>query len=66
MYLETLTEQEREQLEALVNSDYIYSWLTSSIAPTVYGNEVVKKEILLLMGGVNKQSEGRCQYLYGR
>ena len=56
-YLETLTEQEREQLEAMVHSDYIYSRLISSIAPTVYGHEIVKKGILLqLMGGVNKQT----------
>ena len=56
-YLETLTEQEREQLEAMVHSDYIYSRLVSSIAPTVYGHEIVKKGLLLqLMGGVHKQT----------
>ncbi|KAI5116717.1 hypothetical protein M0805_000826 [Coniferiporia weirii] len=59
-FLATLTEPEREELEAMVHSDYIYSRLVSSIAPTVYGHEVVKKGLLLqLMGGVNKQtSEG--------
>ena len=41
----------------MVHSDYIYSRLVSSIAPTVYGHEVVKKGLLLqLMGGVNKQT----------
>ena len=56
-YLEALTEQEREQLEAMVHSDYIYARLISSIAPTVYGHEIVKKGLLLqLMSGVNKQT----------
>lgn len=54
-FLATLTEPEREELEAMVHSDYIYSRLVSSIAPTVYGHEIVKKGLLLqLMGGVNK------------
>ncbi|EJD01930.1 mis5 protein [Fomitiporia mediterranea MF3/22] len=54
-FLQTLTDPEREELEAMVHSDYIYSRLVSSIAPTVYGHEVVKKGLLLqLMGGVNK------------
>ena len=54
-FLNTLTEPEREELEAMVQSDYIYSRLISSIAPTVYGHEIVKKGILLqLFGGTNK------------
>ena len=54
-FLQTLTDPEREELETMVHSDYIYSRLVSSIAPTVYGHEVVKKGLLLqLMGGVNK------------
>ncbi|THH05787.1 hypothetical protein EW145_g4546 [Phellinidium pouzarii] len=56
-FLATLTEPEREELEAMVHADYIYARLVSSIAPTVYGHEVVKKGLLLqLMGGVNKQT----------
>lgn len=41
----------------MVHSDYIYSRIISSIAPTVYGHEIVKKGLLLqLMGGVHKQT----------
>jgi DNA replication licensing factor MCM6 len=41
----------------MVNSDNIYQRLVASIAPTVYGHEIVKKGILLqLMGGVHKQT----------
>ncbi|KAH9977611.1 mis5 protein [Lactifluus volemus] len=37
--------------------DHIYSRLVESIAPTVYGHEIVKKGLLLqLMGGVHKQT----------
>ncbi|EJU01264.1 MCM-domain-containing protein [Dacryopinax primogenitus] len=56
-YLESLTKEEYEELMAMVNQDYLYSSLVSSIAPTVYGHEIVKKGILLqLMGGVHKQT----------
>lgn len=56
-FLESLTREEVQQLEAMVRSDHIYSRLVSSIAPTVYGHEIVKKGILLqLMGGVHKQT----------
>ncbi|KAF8522892.1 MCM-domain-containing protein [Hysterangium stoloniferum] len=53
----TLTEPELEELKSMVHSDYIYSRLVESIAPTVYGHEIVKKGLLLqLMGGVHKQT----------
>ncbi|GAA5895146.1 MCM DNA helicase complex subunit MCM6 [Sporobolomyces salmoneus] len=56
-FLESLTKEEVQQLEAMVTSEHIYSRLVSSIAPTVYGHEIVKKGILLqLMGGVHKQT----------
>ncbi|GAA5912864.1 hypothetical protein JCM6882_009500 [Rhodosporidiobolus microsporus] len=56
-FLESLTREEVQQLEGMVRSDHIYSRLVSSIAPTVYGHEIVKKGILLqLMGGVHKQT----------
>lgn len=49
----------------MVNSEYIYSRLVSSIAPTVYGHEIVKKGLLLqLMGGVHKQTK-EGMYLRG-
>ncbi|KAG7561812.1 hypothetical protein FFLO_02713 [Filobasidium floriforme] len=59
-FLNSLTQQEVDELKNMVNADHIYQRLVSSIAPTVYGHEIVKKGILLqLMGGVHKQtSEG--------
>ena len=42
----------------MLDSDHIYSRLVESIAPTVYGHEIVKKGLLLqLMGGVHKQTQ---------
>ncbi|KAL8291936.1 hypothetical protein RQP46_002194 [Phenoliferia psychrophenolica] len=56
-YLQSLTIEEVDHLKSMVNADHIYSRLVSSIAPTVYGHEIVKKGILLqLMGGVHKQT----------
>lgn len=41
----------------MIHSDYIYSRLVDSVAPTVYGHEIIKKGLLLqLMGGVHKQT----------
>lgn len=59
-FLNSLTQQEVDELRNMVNADHIYDRLVRSIAPTVYGHEIVKKGILLqLMGGVHKQtSEG--------
>lgn len=55
--LDSFTEEEREELEAMVMSTDIYSRLVQSMAPTMYGHEIVKKGILLqLMGGVHKQT----------
>lgn len=54
-YLQTLTAAEIEDLKMMVHSDHIYSRLVNSLAPTVYGHEIVKKGLLLqLMGGVSK------------
>ncbi|PWZ02651.1 putative MCM6-involved in replication [Testicularia cyperi] len=56
--MDSLTEAERDELEAMVMSEDIYSRLVQSIAPTVYGHDIVKKGILLqLMGGVHKQTK---------
>ena len=55
--LDGLTEQEREELLAMINSRDIYRRLVESIAPTMYGHEIIKKGILLqLLGGVNKHT----------
>ncbi|KAI1172542.1 MCM2/3/5 family-domain-containing protein [Nemania sp. FL0916] len=53
--LNSMTPSEIEELREMVHSDHIYSRLVKSIAPTVYGHEIVKKGILLqLMSGVHK------------
>nr|GAT48056.1 predicted protein [Mycena chlorophos] len=53
----TFTEQELDELKSMLHGDYIYHRLVQSIAPTVYGHEIVKKGILLqLMGGVHKET----------
>jgi len=54
-YLQSLTSSEIEDLKQMVHSDHIYSRLVNSVAPMVYGHEIVKKGLLLqLMGGVSK------------
>lgn len=56
-FIESLTQPEFDELKAMIESDHIYSRLVESIAPTVYGHEIVKKGLLLqLMGGVHKQT----------
>ncbi|KAK9453301.1 MCM2/3/5 family-domain-containing protein [Dipodascopsis uninucleata] len=54
-FLNKLTQEEVDELKAMVHSDRVYANLVDSIAPTVYGHEIIKKGILLqLMGGVHK------------
>ncbi|KAG6064482.1 hypothetical protein E4U32_000183 [Claviceps aff. humidiphila group G2b] len=53
--LASMNPSEIDDLRAMVHGDHIYSRLVQSIAPMVYGHEVVKKGILLqLMSGVHK------------
>ncbi|KAI1261071.1 MCM2/3/5 family-domain-containing protein [Xylariaceae sp. FL1019] len=53
--LNSMTPAEIEELREMVHSDHIYSRLVKSLAPTVYGHEIVKKGVLLqLMSGVHK------------
>lgn len=55
VYLQSLTASEIDDLKQMVHSDHIYSRLVNSLAPMVYGHEIVKKGLLLqLMGGVSK------------
>ncbi|KAI0700584.1 MCM-domain-containing protein [Cytidiella melzeri] len=64
-FARSLTEPEFEELKAMIESDHIYSRLVESIAPTVYGHDIVKKGLLLqLMGGVHKQT-GEGMHLRG-
>lgn len=56
-FLDGLMEQEREELLAMAEMPDIYQRLVKSIAPTVYGHDIVKRGILLqLLGGVHKQT----------
>lgn len=56
-YLEGLTVAEINDLRSMVHLPNIYARLVDSLAPMVYGHEVVKKGLLLqLMGGVSKQT----------
>ncbi|ODA79721.1 hypothetical protein RJ55_05315 [Drechmeria coniospora] len=55
--LASLNPSEIEDLRAMVHGHHIYSRMVQSIAPMVYGHEVVKKGILLqLMSGVHKKT----------
>ncbi|KAH6661031.1 DNA replication licensing factor mcm6-like protein [Truncatella angustata] len=55
--LSSMTPAEIDELREMVHSDHIYSRLVQSLAPTVYGHEIVKKGILLqLMSGVSKST----------
>ncbi|KAL9089845.1 MAG: hypothetical protein Q9159_002315 [Coniocarpon cinnabarinum] len=54
-YLQSLNQAEIDDLREMVHKPNIYSRLVNSLAPMVYGHEVVKKGLLLqLMGGVSK------------
>ena len=56
-YLSTLTPAEIEDLKQMVHAPNIFMRLVDSIAPMVYGHQVIKKGLLLqLMGGVSKQT----------
>lgn len=53
--LASMNPAEIDDLRTMVHGDHIYSRLVQSMAPMVYGHEVVKKGILLqLMSGVPK------------
>ncbi|KAI0837812.1 MCM-domain-containing protein [Hypoxylon sp. FL0890] len=53
--LNSMTPSEIDELREMVHSDHIYARLVQSLAPTVYGHEIVKKGLLLqLMSGVHK------------
>lgn len=60
--LASFNPSEIEDLRKMVHSDHIYSRLVNSLAPMVYGHEVVKKGILLqLMSGVHKSTKEGMQ-----
>lgn len=54
-FLASLSDAEVEELRRMVRDDHVYANLVDSIAPTVWGHNIIKKGILLqLMGGVHK------------
>lgn len=54
-WLASLPQAQIEELKEMAQSPTLFQDLVNSIAPTVYGHEVIKKGILLqLMGGVHK------------
>jgi DNA replication licensing factor MCM6 len=56
-YIQTLNQSEIEDLRAMVHTPNIFMRLVDSIAPMVYGHNVIKKGLLLqLLGGVSKQT----------
>ncbi|KAJ8107546.1 hypothetical protein OPT61_g8792 [Boeremia exigua] len=56
-YLATLTAAEIQDLKDMVHKPNIFMRLVDSIAPMVYGHQVIKKGILLqLMSGVSKET----------
>jgi DNA replication licensing factor MCM6 len=56
-YLSTLTESDIDDLREMVHTPNIFMRLVDSIAPMVYGHQVIKKGLLLqLLGGVSKQT----------
>lgn len=55
----TITDQQRQEIRALAEDGDVYSRLSSSIAPEIFGHEDVKKVLLLQMvGGVGKSTGG--------
>lgn len=57
VFLTSLTNGEIDQLKEMVKDEHVYHKLVQSVAPAVFGHEVVKKGILLqLLGGVHKQT----------
>jgi DNA replication licensing factor MCM6 len=56
-YLGTLTASEIQDLKSMVHKPNIFMRLVDSIAPMVYGHQVIKKGLLLqLMSGVSKET----------
>lgn len=55
LFLNSLNADEINELKEMVKDEHIYDKLVRSIAPTVFGHEVIKKGILLqMLGGVHK------------
>lgn len=56
-FLNNLSDAELSELKAMVSDNHAYLKLVQSVAPAVFGHEVIKKGILLqMLGGVHKQT----------
>lgn len=54
-FLQSLSAADLEDLRKMVHGEHMYSRLVNSLAPMVYGHEIVKKGLLLqLLGGTSK------------
>lgn len=57
VFLTSLSDSEVAELKEMVKNEHIYDKLVQSVAPAVFGHEVIKKGILLqLLGGVHKET----------
>ncbi|CAG8779259.1 13609_t:CDS:2, partial [Gigaspora rosea] len=57
VFVKSMKRMERELLDEMSQDDRIFDNLVRSIAPSVFGHEIIKKGILLqLLGGVHKET----------
>lgn len=57
LFINSITDSEAEELRKMVRDEHVYSKLVQSIAPAVFGHDVVKKGVLLqMLGGVHKKT----------
>eukprot|EP00891_Asterochloris_glomerata_P009792 jgi/Astpho2/9792/e_gw1.00149.18.1_t len=55
--LETMTDEQQDELDLMQRNPRIYQDLARSIAPQVFGHEDIKRAVLLMLfGGVHKQT----------
>ena len=56
--LEQFTKEEREEIEAMQQDPLVYKKIYRSVAPNIFGHEEIKKGVLLMLfGGVHKQTK---------
>lgn len=57
LFINSITDAEADELRKMVRDEHVYSKLVQSIAPAVFGHDVVKKGVLLqMLGGVHKKT----------